>query len=368
MTSTLIWAIAAVLGTSFLVCALLVLTQRWHGKLSLDNDLGGVQKLHAVPVPRVGGLGVVIGLMIGIAVGHQLNGETYRLAIPVLLAAGPVFLAGILEDITKRVSVRSRLLASFASAALGVFLVDAQLTRLDTPLLDDLMVWGPVAFLFTCFAVGGMANAINIIDGLNGLASGTVVIILAGLAAMAWQTNDLLIMKLCLWGIAAMLGFMAFNFPFGRIFLGDGGAYLAGFWVATCAVLLLKRNPDVSTWAVLLSALYPVWETVYSMYRRRVLNRVQTGLPDQGHLHHLVFRAIRQGGHVPARPAWLAHGAASLALWGFVLACQIAAYLYLTQNAGAMLAVLVGIGALTLIHQRLSSGDRAVVIDGKVAN
>ena len=368
MTSTLIWAVSAVLGTSFLVCALLVLTQRWHGKLSLDNDLAGVQKLHAVPVPRVGGLGVVIGLMIGIAVGYHLNGETYRLVIPVLLAAGPVFLAGILEDITKKVSVRARLLASFASAALGVFLVDAQLTRLDTPLLDDLMLLGPVAFVFTCFAVGGMTNAINIIDGLNGLASGTVVIILAGLAAMAWQTNDLLVMKLCLWGIAAMLGFMAFNFPFGRIFLGDGGAYLAGFWVATCAVLLLKRNPDVSTWAVLLSALYPVWETVYSMYRRKVLNHVQTGLPDQGHLHHLVFRSIRQGGHVPARPAWLAHGAASLALWGLVAACQIAAFFYLTHHAGAMLAAMGGIATLTWLHHRLSTGDRAVVMDGKVAN
>lgn len=357
MTSTLIWAVSAILGTSFLVCALLVLTQRWHGKLSLDNDLAGVQKLHAVPVPRVGGLGVVIGLMIGIAVGYHLNGETYRLVIPVLLAAGPVFLAGILEDITKKVSVRSRLLASFASAALGVFLVDAQLTRLDTPLLDDLMLLGPVAFVFTCFAVGGMTNAINIIDGLNGLASGTVVIILAGLAAMAWQTNDLLVMKLCLWGIAALLGFMAFNFPFGRIFLGDGGAYLAGFWVATCAVLLLKRNPDVSTWAVLLSALYPVWETVYSMYRRKVLNHVQTGLPDSGHLHHLLYKAIRQGGHVPARPAWLAHGVSSVCLWVIVLMCQLGAVLSFDHHlAPAVIVGLVGLGC-SWLHHHLSASE-----------
>lgn len=368
MTSTLIWAITAILGTSFLVCAVLVLTQRWHGRLSLDSDLGGIQKLHATPVPRVGGLGLIISLLIGIAVGHQLQGQTYQTAVLLLLAALPVFAAGILEDLTKKVSVRARLLASFASAALAIVLADAQLTRLDTPLVDDLMMLAPLAFVFTCFAVGGMTNAVNIIDGLNGLASGTVVIILAGLAAMAWQTNDMLVMKLCLWGIAAMLGFMAFNFPFGRIFLGDGGAYLAGFWVASCAVLLLNRNPDVSTWAVLLSALYPVWETVYSMYRRRVVSRVQTGLPDQGHLHHMVYRAIRQGGHVPARPAWLAHGAASLVLWIAVLVCQLAAFFYTSSHVGAMLATVACAAALTMLYHGLSSSNRSMVLGGKVAN
>ena len=161
---------------------------------------------------------------------------------------------------------------------------------------------------------------------------------------------------------------MAFNFPFGRIFLGDGGAYLAGFWVAACAVLLLNRNPDVSTWAVLLSALYPVWETVYSMYRRRVVSRVQTGLPDQGHLHHLVYRAIRQGGHVPARPAWLAHGAASLVLWVVVLVCQLAAFFYASNHVGAMLATVAGAAVLTMLHHGLSSSNRSVVLGGKVVN
>lgn len=357
MTQAFVWAVAAILGTSFLVCALLVLTQRWHGRLSLDSDLQGVQKIHTTPVPRIGGLGIVVGLLLGIVVGHSLNGQTYQTVILMLAAATPVFLAGIMEDVTKRVSVRTRLMASFASGALGVYLAGAQLTRLDTPGLDLVMAYGPVAFVFTCFAVGGMTHAVNIIDGLNGLASGTVVLILGGLAAMAWQTNDVLVMKLCLWGVAAMLGFMAFNFPFGRIFLGDGGAYLAGFWVATCAVLLLSRNPSVSTWAVLLSLLYPVWETVYSMYRRKVLHRVQTGLPDMGHLHHLVYKAIRHGGHVPARPAWLAHGASSLCLWVFVLTCQVGALLSSNHHlASALILALVSLG-LSWLHHHLSSSE-----------
>lgn len=354
MTDALFWAVVAVLGTSFLVCALLVLTQRWHGRLSLDSDLDGVQKVHTIPVPRVGGLGIVVGLLIGIVVGHNLNGQTYPTVILMLAAAIPVFVAGIAEDLTKRVSVRTRLMASFVSAAIGVYLVSAQLTRLDTPLLDDLMLYGPIAFLFTCFAVGGMTHAVNIIDGLNGLASGTVVIILGGLAAMAWQAGDVLVMKLCLWGMAAMLGFMVFNFPFGRIFLGDGGAYLAGFWVATCAVLLLSRNPGVSTWAVLLSLLYPVWETVYSMYRRKVLNRVQTGMPDTGHLHHLVLGAIESRRVTPqGAPRWLAHSITSSTLWLFVASLQIMAIYWMQSTMPALVATACSFLALVWLHSSL---------------
>ena len=141
MNSTLIWATLAILSTSFLVCALLVVTQRWHGRLSLDNHLNGAQKLHVVPVPRIGGVGLLLGLMIGIAVGYQLRGETYRTVILLMIASIPVFTAGMVEDLTKRVSVRTRLIASFLSAALAIVLVGAHLTRLDTPLLDNVMLY-----------------------------------------------------------------------------------------------------------------------------------------------------------------------------------------------------------------------------------
>jgi UDP-N-acetylmuramyl pentapeptide phosphotransferase/UDP-N-acetylglucosamine-1-phosphate transferase len=118
---------------------------------------------------------------------------------------------------------------------------------------------------------------------------------------------------------------MALNFPFGKIFLGDGGAYLAGFWLAECAVLLLSRNPSVSTWAVLLACAYPVWETGFSMYRRNVVRRVSSGRPDMVHFHHLILRRFvgqRVGRH---QPAWLKHGLSSAFIWALVVVCQFAA-------------------------------------------
>jgi UDP-N-acetylmuramyl pentapeptide phosphotransferase/UDP-N-acetylglucosamine-1-phosphate transferase len=329
-------SVMAVLAASFAVCAILVLTQRWHGALSLDHDLTGAQKIHHNPVPRIGGVGVMAGLLVGVAVGYGLGGTTWPVVAQLLLCAIPAFAAGLVEDLTKKVSVRTRLLASFVSAALAAWVLDATLLRLDTPFVDQLMTFAPIAVLFTCFAVGGMTNAINIIDGLNGLASGAVALMLAGLAAIAWQAGDELVFKLCLWGIAALVGFMVLNYPFGRIFLGDGGAYLAGFWLAECAVLLLHRNPEVSTWAVLLSVMYPAWETAYSMYRRQFKQKTSSGAPDSVHFHHLILKASEQLLGQKARN-WQRHGAASATVWAMVGTCQIGAMLTAGLNSAAML-------------------------------
>lgn len=333
MTTIALWPVLACLAASFITCLLIILTQRWHGRLSLDHDLNGVQKIHETPVPRIGGLGVVAGLVLAGVFSYQLGGETYETAGKLLLCAIPVFAAGLIEDFTKRVGVRTRLFASFFSAALAYWALDARLVDLDTPGLDYLIQFGAVSFLFTCFAVGGMTNAVNIIDGLNGLASGSVALMLGGLAVIAWLNGDTLVMKLCLWGIAAASGFLILNYPFGRIFLGDGGAYLAGFWLAECGVLLLKRNPSVSTWAVLLVCIYPVWETVYSMYRRHIIHKVRSGEPDVTHLHHLIYRRVKLRKNLHINSNWPHHMAASSIIWVMVLICQFLAIPFFNINS-----------------------------------
>lgn len=344
MTPISLWPVLACLAASFITCLLIILTQRWHGRLSLDHDLSGAQKIHETPVPRIGGLGVVVGLILAGIFSYQLGGETYEMGGKLLLCAIPAFSAGLIEDFTKRVGVKTRLLASFVSAALAFWTLDAQLIKLDTPGLDQLIQFSLVSFAFTCFAVGGMTNAINIIDGLNGLASGSVALMLAGIAAIAWTNGDLLVMRLCLWGIAASLGFLVLNYPFGRIFLGDGGAYFVGFWLAECGVLLLKRNPEISTWAVLLVCIYPAWETIYSMYRRHIVQKRNTGAPDMVHLHHLIFKTARTA--IPKRsPFWLPHAITSMCIWLIIAACQALAINF--QQTSSVLSVLTVCFAIT---------------------
>lgn len=359
------WGLVSALASSFAVCALLIVTQRWHGKHSLDHDLSGAQKIHQAPVPRIGGLGLAAGLVIGALVGFVLGGHTYPLVLQLLMCALPTFAAGFTEDLTKKVSVRTRLYASFASAALAAWVLDAHLTRLDTPILDMLVMMTPLSILFTCFAVGGMTQAINIIDGLNGLAAGCVTLMLAGLAAIAWQVGDVMVMKLCLWGIAALLGFLVLNFPFGRIFLGDGGAYLVGFWLSECGILLLNRNPTVSTWAVLLCCLYPFWETLFSMYRRHVLSHVSSGRPDMTHMHHLVFKHVTEH-HVPSYgPTWLRHGLTSFLIWAVVALCPVIAALTYDQTPALMAFSIGFISLYHVIYQSISRSRSEAVRHAK---
>ena len=198
----------------------------------------------------------------------------------------------MLEDLTKRVSPRKRLVATAISAGLAFWLLDAQITRSDIPGIDTIVSFTAGALLVTVLAVAGIANSVNIIDGFNGLASMCVVIMLGALAYVGFQVGDLVVGNLALVGIGAVLGFFLWNFPSGLIFLGDGGAYFLGFYVAEVSILLLVRNPSVSPLFPLLVCVYPVFETVFSIYRRRFLRSVPPTMPDGIHLHSLIYRRV----------------------------------------------------------------------------
>jgi len=274
-------------GAAFAACLALVVTQAWHGHLSYDSTLG-VQKAHAMPTPRVGGVAVAVGLCAALAWAPP---ALAALLLPLLVAAVPAFAMGLWEDVTKRVPVPVRLLGTMASGVLAWWLTDMSLTRVNVPGFDLLLTWLPFSVLFTAFAVAGAANAFNIIDGFNGLAAGVGLICLAGLAAMAAGVGDATLRDLCLLVACVVLGFWVVNFPLGKIFLGDGGAYLLGFVVGWVAVLLPMRNPGVSVWATLLVCAYPILETLFSMVRRHRRAR-SPGAADRLHLHSLVRRRL----------------------------------------------------------------------------
>jgi len=291
----------ALMASSF-VCWIIVRFQHLHGHFSHDQVDGGPQKFHVVPTPRVGGVAVMAGMM---AVGavililqpwYRINAGDYGL---LLVASLPAFLGGLVEDVTKRVGVLDRLFLTMASGALAAWLMGATLDRVDMPGLDQAMVWLPFAILFTAFAVGGMANAINIIDGYNGIAAGYAAIALASFAWVSAASGDVLVFKISLTLMGALLGFLLWNWPRGRIFLGDGGAYLLGFLVAEISVLLLVRNPEISPWYPLLLMIYPVFETLFSVYRRTFSRGRSPGHPDALHLHQLIYSRLvrlRAGG------------------------------------------------------------------------
>lgn len=326
---------------AFAICTALVLTKSWHGALSMDHA-DGVQKMHLTPTPRIGGVGIAMGVLVGFAASshNPLAAEKQAILSGIILAGIPAFVFGLLEDLTKRVSVRARLLATMGSGLLGWGVTGVTLNEVGIPGVDWLLGFTAVAVLFTAFAVGGIANAINIIDGFNGLAAGAVLIMLAAFGVIARQVGDIPLAFSCLIIAGAVLGFLLVNWPLGKLFLGDGGAYFLGFALAWIAILLPDRNPSVSPWTSLLVCAYPILEVATSYIRRARRVGQHPGQPDRLHLHHLIhgrlvrpwFRGIPRRYHngltapfcwalaaLPAGTAVATHGHAPFVLLASVL-------------------------------------------------
>lgn len=258
----------------------------------LDFDLHGVQKIHAFPVARIGGLGIFVGAVAG-CIGLCMRSPATGIWVATLLFSGlAAFGCGIVEDYTKDVSPRRRLFFTMVAASVAYFLLDASIVRFDIPLIDAGLAIAAISFPLTIFAIAGVANAVNIIDGFNGLAGAVTMFMFVSLSYVAFQVNDMYVMSASLVMVGAIAGFFIWNYPHGLIFMGDGGAYFIGFMLAELAVLLVARNSSVSAWYAILLLIYPVVETIFSIYRRKFVRGVSPGLPDGVHLHMLIFKRL----------------------------------------------------------------------------
>ena len=284
--------IISALIVSFIVGFLLVRLQSLHQHFTGDHDLSGVQKFHAISVPRVGGLAILAGMLCGILSRWTVNGPIMQFGLLILVSASPVFVAGFVEDVTKKVGVKVRLLCAAASGILAGYFFDAWLVDLQFFGLDALLQIPVVSVIFTAFAVAGVTNAFNIIDGYNGLVGVVSAVILLALAYVGFQVQDYAVMASCLAAFGAILGFLFWNYPKGLIFLGDGGAYLIGFLVAELSILLVIRNPQVSKWFPVLLCFYPIFETLFTIYRRLMLKKGGVGHPDSAHLHQIIYKRV----------------------------------------------------------------------------
>jgi UDP-N-acetylmuramyl pentapeptide phosphotransferase/UDP-N-acetylglucosamine-1-phosphate transferase len=355
--------IALAFTASLITSLLLLFTKHWHGRFSLDQT-EGVQKFHSKPTPRVGGVGIVAGMVAGYALAPV---PVQALLGPLLLASMPAFAAGMAEDVTKQVGVKARLLATMVSGALACGITGVALDRVGIPMADALLTWMPLAILFTAFAAAGVANAINIIDGFNGLSTGTALIALAALGTIASNQGDAPLVLLCALTASAVAGFWLVNFPLGKLFLGDGGAYFVGFALAWIAVLLLMRNPVVSPWAALMACGYPVIEVLYSVWRRW-RSKLSAGAPDSMHLHSLVKTQLI----LPRFAHWhprLRNAAVSPTMWLYAgLPAALAVVLEGTSDLVLAAAFAACVLVYHLIYQRLAARSRLhPAVDGDLA-
>ena len=341
--------------TSLVLTLLVVRSADQHAHRSADHDLSGPQKFHATPVPRIGGVGILVSMVVCVAVAQATGRAEAPMLWLLLLCSLPAFLSGLAEDLTKAVSPRRRLVSTAVSAGLAVWVLDAVITRTAIPGIDWLVGFVPFAIALTVFVVTGVANAINIIDGFNGLASMCVLLMLLAVTYVAFQVGDTLVFSAALIGTGAVLGFFVWNFPAGLVFLGDGGAYLLGFFLAELAILLLHRNPSVSPIFALLLCAYPIFETLFTMYRRKFVRGVATGEPDGIHLHTLIHRRLVRwsASASPERRQTQRNSMTSPYLWSLCLMSVIPSVLWWDNTAMLTLFLCLFMLSYTLLYARI---------------
>ena len=275
----------SILISLILTLVIILLPKKWVTDL---DDLTGVQKFHHQPTPRIAGIPAFMSFFIGL---WYIDLQEVNYAF-LLLASLPVFVSGVIEDIIVRVSPLKRMISTLVSIVMVFILLNVGIASLGFTPIDYLLSNSIVSLLFTLLVVGGVVNAINIIDGYNGLMTGYSIFVLIAIAYVANILGDGLIVQLSLILIASLSGVFIFNFPFGRIFMGDGGAYFIGFMMATIGLMLGIRNDEVSHWFILLLFIYPLYETTFSVYRRKIIHDTDATQPDANHLHSLVYRKL----------------------------------------------------------------------------
>lgn len=323
------------------VCVTGALASIEVNNIGLDK-FAGIQKFHTRPTSRLGGVGICLGVVIGVWLSQQYFPRDALLGWWLLFASLPVFMGGLVEDLTHKVTPRIRLSLACISSAFIYSVFQVGVTRTDIPLLDWVLQIPGVALLLTVLVVAGFINSVNIIDGFHGLASGAVIVMLLGLTCLAYLANDGLVMRLCLITTAATLGFTLWNWPFGKIFLGDGGAYFLGLWVVELGLLLPHRTLTISPMAPVLVGVYPLLEAVFSIYRRKFVRSRPINHPDALHLHTLIYKRVILNSTLNTKNGNKNKANAKVAplVWIFVLAPVFCAIIF-HKNTNILLSLIV---------------------------
>ena len=297
------------------------------------------QRFHVGHVPRLGGAAMFAACLAGwgwLALAKPLFGIEHHIPFDGTLAAtwGLVALtgaaSGVVEDLTQQLPARLRFVSTALAALLAVVLFGLMLPRTGLPPLEpwwQQMPWLQVGVAILVLA--GLPHAFNLIDGYNGLAGTVALICCAALVHVALQLGDRQLAASVIVLAGATFGFLLLNYPHGLIFAGDGGAYLWGLVLGINGIQLVQRHPEVSPWFPILLLIYPIWEAIFSIYRK-VVRGQSPSLADALHFHQLIYRrVVRQVFHDDeTRRVLIRNNRTSPYLWGFTLLTVVPAVLF----------------------------------------
>ena len=323
-------------GVSFSAALILAsFTPRLYAVLHRRNDTAAVQAAHSRPTLRLGGIACFLAILF-----ESLTADMgASLAFNLVIAGSPLFLVGLLEDFGIHMSPSKRMGAIGISVLFAIYIFQISINHVGVPGLDFLLGFSVIALLFTVFAVSGVVNAFNLIDGINGLASYTAATVALSLSVISFGMGHQDLQHVSVIIMLSALGFFAVNYPFGRLFLGDAGAYFLGFILVCVALILCHRQSQISAFAILLIFFWPVADTCLAIWRRIVLSTPHDR-PDRLHYHQLVMRFLEiriLGRNSRAR----SNPIATLVLMPLIAAPQIIGVIFITDHSYAVFAVLI---------------------------
>ena len=324
------WGIA--FSTALILASLTPLIQNI---LKRNNDTTAVQAAHTKPTLRFGGVACFLAILFG-----SFSADAGSSIASMLVVAGaPLFIVGLLEDFGIHMSPKKRMGTIAISVVFAIYIFQISINHVGVPGLDLLLSFSAIAVFFTVFAVTGVVNAFNLIDGINGLASFTAASVAISLSVIASSMGHQDLQDVLILIMLSALGFFAVNYPLGRLFLGDAGAYFLGFILVCVALILCHRQPEISAFAVLLIFFWPVADTCLAIWRRVVLSTPHDR-PDRLHYHQLVMRFLEirmLGRNSRAR----SNPIATLILMPLIAVPQIFGVLFITNHLSAILAVCI---------------------------
>ncbi len=240
----------------------------WHKKFYKKLGLKAyqaIQRIHLNETPRLGGLIFVISLFSFVTYSN-INESIFLLKL-ILICLTPIIIIGFKEDIFHNVEPAMRLLALFFVGWLFRAKYTGPLPNMNNiPLIGSfLMIQGGIGF-FYILSMAVIANGMNLIDGVNGLCGAVALSILTALLFLSYKTNDIVMLSSIFSTILILIPFLALNYPYGRIFLGDLGAYSLGLIVSMLTIILFGRHPEISPWGAVLILIYPFTEIVFSLF------------------------------------------------------------------------------------------------------
>ncbi|WP_404459626.1 glycosyltransferase family 4 protein [Sutcliffiella horikoshii] len=247
------------------------------------TDKPNNRKVHQKLMPRLGGLAIYIAFMIGFLIVNP--NVSYANAI--VIAGFIIIVTGVLDDIYE-LSAKYKLLGQLAAALVIVLMGGIEVTYITLP-FEYKLHFGILSIPLTIFWIIGITNAINLIDGLDGLAAGVSSIALLTITGMALSMGDIFVASMGLILLGSTLGFLVFNFHPAKIFMGDTGALFLGFMISVLSLLGFKNITLLSFLVPIIILGVPISDTFFAILRR-LLNKKPLSAPDKSHLHHCLLR------------------------------------------------------------------------------